>query len=637
MTELSISAELLAEGGIFAQGMSGFEFRPGQVAMATLVDQLINQPATQVVEAGSGSGKTLAYLVPVLSRRQRIVISTASHFLQEQLFSKDIPLVKNVLGTQQSVVVLKGRNNYLCPHFAEKRIHQAGAIPAPLHAMAEKLLSLYSGLSTKNSYNGDLSRLQCPPELSTLLSCSSEECLNKICPAYDRCPLMRARKAARYADVVIINHSLLLAGQLDKLHSVDEPQARQLMVVIDEAHRLMDFAQAPGSLRISSRQLNFFFRECNKVVQQQAPEQLQVLQYLQRADRAVKDLYLQVPSLTNYRRAEHAAIIEQFLQGLVGLQRWFQAFLERDAALKRLAMRCAKIISKLQAIVDAQGLCSVQARGRSFVLQNIPVSTLEAVRALIGKHDNQSLLLTSATLSVGGSPDVFLNRLGLNQDCYTRIEEHHRYSQRACLYLPNKTVEPCDNDFQAVFDKHLQLFLERVPGRVLVLFSSHRALKASAMQLGLDNEQGARRSVLVQGQQPSHQLISAFRQSSSAILLGTGSYWEGFDLSGAALSAVVIDKLPFASPTQPLVNLRSHYLQRHGVDAFKEYLLPEAAMRLRQGCGRLLRRINEKGVIMLADSRLTKRDYGEFFLASLPDMPVIDSLDQITRFYEHKL
>lgn len=632
MTELSISAELLAEDGVFSQGMPDFEFRPGQVAMATLVDQLINQSSTKVIEAGSGSGKTLSYLVPVLSRHQRVVISTASHFLQEQLCSKDIPLVKTILGTQQTVAVLKGRSNYLCPYFAEKRINQAGAIPTSLHSMAEKILTLYGGLSPKNNHNGDLSYLQCPPELSNFLSCSSEDCLDDLCPAYERCPLMQARKSANYADVVIINHSLLLAGQLDKLQAQDEPKSHRLTVVVDEAHRLMDFAQAPGSLRLSSRQLQVFFRECRRVVQQYAPEQLQVLKYLQRADGAVAVLYQQVPSSMDYHRAEHVAIVEQFLQGLVGLQRWFQAFLERDVALKNLAVRCANIVSKLQAILDAPGLCCVQSHGRSFVLQNIPVDTLEAVRRLINQHTDNPLLLTSATLSVGGSPDVFLSRMGLDQDCYSRIEEHHRYNQRACLYLPNKTVEPSDPSFQVVLDKQLRLFLEQVSGRVLVLFSSHRALQASAAQLALNNERGAERLLLVQGQQSSQQLISAFSQSSSAILLGTGSYWEGLDLSGAALSAVVIDKLPFASPTQPLVSLRSHYLQRHGVDAFREFLLPEAAMRLRQGCGRLLRRINEKGVIMLVDSRLTQRDYGEFFLTSLPQMPIIDSLDQVAHF-----
>lgn len=632
MTELTPSAELLSEGGVFAKGMPGFEFRAGQVAMATLVDQLIKQPGINVIEAGSGSGKTLAYLVPVLSKCQRVVISTASHFLQEQLFSKDIPLVKRVLGTGQSIAVLKGRNNYLCPYFSEKRLNQAGLIPASLRAMAEKIIASHGGVSSQASFNGDLSRLSCPPELLTLLSCTSEECLREYCPAYDRCPLMRARRAACYADVVIINHGLLLAGQLDNLQAFDEPQPRSLMVVVDEAHRLMDFAQAPGSLRLSSRQLQVFFRECKKVVHQQAPEQRQVLQYLLRADRVVAGLYQKTPSLSPYRRPEHAAIVEQFLQGLVALQTWFDAFIERAAALKNLAVRCTQIIAKLRAVLDGQGLCCVQSRGRGFVLQNIPVTTLEAAQVLLKKHTDKSFLLTSATLSVGGSGNVFLRRLGLDQKCYTRIDEHHRYNQRACLYLPNKSTEPSNENFHALFDSLLKHFLEKVSGRVLVLFSSHQALEWSAKQLILDNQQGAQRRVLVQGQQPNQQLISAFSQSSGAILLGTGSYWEGLDLSGAALSAVVIDKLPFASPTQPLVSLRSDYLQRHGVDSFREYLLPEAAMRLRQGCGRLLRRINEKGVIMLADSRLTQRDYGEYFLASLPEMPIIDSLDQVSRF-----
>ncbi len=635
---------MLSANGPVAEVLDNFSARSSQQQMTTLVEQAFVSANNVIIEAPSGSGKTLAYLMPIFAQNKKAIISTATHYLQNQLYRQDIPLLQQALSTTRKVAVLKGRYNYLCPYYLDK--NSSGA---PLYdkrnlakgasdthnrksqltaAMRSILLCIAQKFRESNC--GELSVLA--PELDASLrayvTCSAEECLGKACPQFSRCPLMRARQQAQQADIVIVNHSLLFSDRLMRREQLGSLLPESEVVVIDEAHRLADFAQRQIGEHLSSQQLSRFCRDAFDCIQRCTPEQRALLAFLKHLQQVIARLNETVPSLDHYDRRQHISIIDQLLTALYRLEAWLEPLLDRDIGLTELSIRAQLLQRKLRKIKAPSGLCWVEARPHGCILHNVPLELSALVQEIIAETE-ACWVFTSATLSVVGSPDRFIQSLGLTCCSFYRLDSEINYQQNACLYLPILTVEPGHPEYNGQLVTTVNSLVEFVNGRHLFLLSSHYALNQAANSLqGMTDL-----PLFIQGTADNYQLIEKFKRSDNGILLGTGSFWEGLDLSGVSLSTVIIDKLPFASPEEPLIKLRADELNEHGVDSFQHYLLPDAVIRLRQGCGRLLRRLQDRGIIMLADPRLHSKPYGPVFLESLPAMQRCSSLEPLADFF----
>lgn len=622
------SAQLLGTDGPIARVLERFTPRVGQQRMAALVEAALLEKSSIVVEAPSGAGKTFAYLVPVIAHNKKVIISTATRQLQNQLYQQDIPLVQAALGSSRAVAVLKGRRNYFCPYYAEKYLHSEGLLPAALRAPMTVLWQRF-----RASQHGELNRLL-GKESSSLVpyaTSSSEDCLGQGCPHYQRCPLIQARRRAQLADIVVVNHSLFFSDQVMRKEHFGELLPSVDAIVIDEAHRLAEFGQTIVGARLTSRQLDSFCRDAIDTLQRVAPELRQVRGFLHKLEHVLLKLRRFAPSIQGRESEQHIAVVDQLLKGFSSLASWFGEFAERDLELAELLIRTQLIVQKLSRIKHNEGLCRLQPSGRGFILKNVPIDLSSQVRELF-LETNGSWIFTSATLSVGEKADRFKGALGLQELPFERVDSEINYRENARLYTPVLPVDPDHPDYSEHLVEKLIPLLELIEGRALILFTSHSALKRVASLLRMQDKytlfvQEADKNAL-----DNTRLVQQFKGCGRGVLLGTGSFWEGLDLAGIPLSCVVIDKLPFASPQDPLIKLRGQELLKYGVDSFQHYLLPDAVIRLRQGCGRLLRRVSDKGVIMLADPRLHNKSYGSVFVESLPAMQRANELEPLQHF-----
>ncbi|WP_101759315.1 ATP-dependent DNA helicase [Oceanicoccus sp. KOV_DT_Chl] len=638
------SAELLSANGPFAQQWSRFLPRIGQQQMAEAIqlliesdvtnDTVVNQPL--VLEAPSGSGKTLAYLVPIIQYGRRVIISTASRYLQNQLCRHDIPLVAKILQKSPRVALLQGRKNYLCPYYLEQHLKTSklGVLPALArikqfyHTTGYGELSKYESLLT--------------PQIHPLVSCDNDDCLGQRCPQFDRCPLMLARAKAQCADILVINHSILFSDKVMRRESLGDLLPEVDLVLVDEAHRLADFADTILGQQVSSKKIKAFCKQAQDVLVEFCPEQRSLLKFISQVTAVADQLGGKLPSLVDYEAFRHRAVVMHWVGVFDRMASSLQQLEQRDQILLELSIKSQHLLACLTAIASSEGLCWVQARTNGFLMQSIPLH-LSALLQDLQQESNARWAFTSATLSVADDPSRFLSSLGLPPASFNRMSSEIDHQQQAILYLPPLPVEPEHAEFIECFASHLLSLIEQVDGRVLVLFSSYQYLEQTASLLAsktsrtllIQKTSANKRGVAAAGGD-NFQLIQQFKACNNGVLLGTGSFWEGLDLSGVPLSAVVIDKLPFAPPDSPLIQLRAAELAAHGVDSFEHYMLPAAVIRLRQGCGRLLRRPSDRGVIMIADKRLLSKPYGRVFLASLPVMAQVTSLPLVTDFLARK-
>lgn len=627
--------EAFSRQGPLARSLPGFVPRAGQRRMAQAVAEAIEDRDVLLVEAGTGTGKTYAYLVPVLAAGLRVVVSTGTRNLQDQLFRRDLPALAGALGRPVHVALLKGRANYLCRH----RLALALESP-PAGRRESRWLDRIRAWSLSTA-SGEIAEVPGVPEDAFIwpkVTSTAENCLGQSCAEFQRCHVVRARREALKADVVVVNHHLLLADMALKEEGFGELLPGADAVVVDEAHQLPEVASRFFGASVGTRQLRGLAADARAEAVNAGAWDREVELAVDALDRAAADLAVQTPAGgARVPWPQLPAGIEPALgaveDGLARLAQVVGEYEDRSAGLEAVARRARSLSDRLDLIrAGGEGfeLRWLEGGRRNLSLHAAPVDAARAL-ALHVTGKPCGWVFTSATLAVGEDFSTFLARLGLETARTLKLDSPFDFATRTRLYLPRDLPAPADPAHTGRVVELALPLLEAAGGRAFMLFTSHRALREAARLL---REQGLPYPLLVQGDEPRNRLLDRFRTLGNAVLLGTQSFWEGVDVRGPALSVVLIDKLPFAVPDDPLLKARLDSAREAGGEPFRDIQLPQAVLSLKQGIGRLVRDENDAGLAVVCDPRLTSRGYGRVFLSSLPPMPVIRSGAEAVAFLE---
>ena len=628
---------LLSDHGPFVDLVSGFRSRSEQRAMAQYVVWAIESGANLVVEAGTGVGKTFAYIVPAILSGKRVLISTGTRYLQDQIYLTDLPLVLEALGMATDVAVLKGRANYLCL----ERLQQAWQSRALDEQNDRLVASVYRWSQT--TADGDISDFDEMGEDDALwqsLTSTSENCLRADCPRFDQCHVFKARERARQADVVIVNHYLLLADMSLKEQQVGGLLPDMDTIIVDEAHQLNAVADQFFSISFSGSQCMRFLCDLRLVGDQvKTPTLMNAAAELEDALRHMWRAFDKLPERSMTRDALEHDEVEAARRALAGALEQLAVLLKplrvQSEQLSNLADQAATLHEQFNIVCSSDGdRIGWYQRGRStFHLH--ATSLTETTQVFSDKYQlyNANWIYTSATLSLDGDFTYFLNQVSLDQNCTcVALDSPFDYAEQAALYVPENIPAPNDPGHTAcVVDIGCRL-LEMAQGGVFFLFTSHRALREAARRLA--DRSGY--TLLVQGNAPKVELINRFRETPRTVLLGTAGFWGGVDVRGSGLRCVIIDRLPFDSPEDPLTKGRIRKAKEQGRNYFMERSLPEAVISLRQGVGRLIRDETDMGVVMIADKRLRTKSYGKIFLDSLPPMKHCGQLESLHLYLKQR-
>ncbi len=629
--------ELLGPDGPLAAHVPGFAPRVQQQTLCAAVGRILDTGGVLVAEAGTGTGKTYAYLAPALLSGAKVIISTGTRNLQDQLFHKDLPVVRTALGLSSQVALLKGRSNYLCLH----RLH------ATLAAGRLKNRQLVSELHqvwawAEQTVNGDVAEVAEVAEDSPIwrqVTSTTDNCLGGECPHIQDCHVVKARRRALEADLLVINHHLLFADLVLREQGFAELLPGADVVILDEAHQLAEVAGQFFGLSLSGRQLLDLARDSQVEQSRDAGDDAELGERALGLERAAAALRLSLgePSrrLPWADLAGEPTVAESCQALALALDRLGEALdaaAPRGKGLETCARRCKDLqerLEQLTAAPDGEHVQWLETRGRGFFLNLTPLDVGPTFRDHMARCQN-AWVFTSATLAVGESFAHFIAGLGLGEPETLRLDSPFDFPRNALLYHPEALPNPTADHFtRAVVEAALPV-LEASRGRAFMLFTSYRALREAAALLDgrLDYP------LLVQGGLPRGELLERFRRLGNAVLLGTGSFWEGVDVRGPALSCVIIDKLPFASPGDPVLAARIDALRRRGGNPFLDHQVPAAVIALKQGVGRLIRDVDDRGVLMLCDPRLLTKPYGRLFLDSLPAMTRTRRLERVQQFFE---
>lgn len=629
--------------------LPGYAPRRGQVELARAVADTFSRGGVLLAEAGTGTGKTLAYLLPAVLAHRKVVVSTATKTLQAQIVHKDVPLLAAALGRTIAAVQLKGRENYLClrrfERFRARPLFRFAAEAGPYERM-----SAWAG-ATQTGDRADLTGV--PEDYAPWREvCSTTDtCWGGKCPRQEDCHFLRHRRAAQKAQVVVVNHHLFFADLAVRAASDAEVIPRYGAVVFDEAHHLESVATQYFGTRVSSFRLAELLRDAGRQAPARAasakrgrtrakapqpPDREGAL--LDAVAEAGDGLWRALPradSPLRLRGALPAAGAAGLAALLDALGRWSDHLAPREAASQEsenLARRVKDLIADLSVFAappHAGEVRWLEARGRGVFLHAAPVEVGPALGGeLFGGRT--PVVLTSATLRVGGSFDYLAGRLGVTADRRElTVESPFDHARQGLLYVPAGVPEPNDPSFAAAAAREIRDILSASQGRAFCLFTSHRVLQAVAAAL----RGTLPYRLLVQGEEPREALLAEFQRDVHSVLLGAQAFWEGVDVPGEALSAVIIDRLPFASPGDPLVEARVEALRNRGEAPFSAYQLPAAAMALRQGVGRLLRRVEDRGVVAVLDRRFVEASYAAYLRRSLPPFPLTRDPGRVRAFF----
>jgi len=599
--------------------------------MAEAVAEAIANRDKLVVEAGTGTGKTFAYLVPALLSGRKTIISTGTKALQDQLYHRDLPLVGKAMGRPVTTALLKGRANYLCP----QRLDQ---VTDPASMLLEDLNEVRQWRYRTTS--GDKAELIEVPEDSPiwpLVTSTAENCLGQKCPEYAKCHVVKARRAAQEADLVVVNHHLLLADLAMKEEGFVEFLPGAEAIILDEAHLVPDLAVQFFGVSLGSRELERLVEEVRAATLPfSQPELNRRVDALQTA---IRNLRADAPRQEG--RHELGEVMTELREPLDVLSHTIRDVEVALAELGDASVEIEKLHEQIFGVAERltiltgedswDGLRWLEVHPRSLRLHLTPLDVSAKLNGLI---DNgfQSWIFTSATLAIAEDFSHFGSRMGLAGVAGLTFPSPFSLDQNGLIYLPADMPQPSDPAHTDAMLEAVTPLLDFTSGGMFCLFTSHRALNNAKKWFKANNPTLGGRTLLAQGDAPRDDLLRRFRQIGDAVLLGTGSFWEGVDVRGPALSIVAIDKLPFASPADPLMMARLEYLRRQGVNGFMEHQLPLAALSLKQGAGRLLRDHTDYGVVVLCDPRITGKRYGKVFLQCLEPMPSTSALNEVSSF-----
>lgn len=630
------SADLLGNHGPFVESKPGFSARAEQQQLASAIDLCIEEDNVLVGEAGTGVGKTFAYLVPAITCGKRVIISTGTRHLQDQLFHNDLPVVKRTLGRNPRTALLKGRANYLC----RARLERALQNPVLRTPQFKSQLAQIRHWATQTR-TGDIAEVLEVPETSEIWSyvtSNDDFCADHSAEEQAGCFINRARKKAMDATLIVVNHHLFCADLALKEGDFGEILPDTEVVVIDEAHQLPDTAAVFFGRRLSSRQLLDLARDSLSEFLTEAPDVEEIRDRSARLEKSVRDFRLSMgvePRRDAWATVENEpgvpGALDHLRESLELLFEPLDVASVRGKGLEGCRRRCLEHMEVLESYTnlrDEDYIHWFETYRTGFSLNLTPQTVAKPFSTALGQL-NCSWVFTSATLAVNGSFEHFKSQLGIEDANEILLDSPFDYKKNAMLYLPANMPQPQEQGFNDAVLAVARQVVNASSGRCFVLFTSHRSLAWVAAELKRDCQY----PILVQGQMPKRELVDAFQAMGNAVLLGTSSFWEGVDVRGHALSAVIIDKLPFASPGDPVLQARIRHLQNNGINAFSEFQLPKAILTLKQGVGRLIRDVDDRGVLVICDPRLQTRDYGNTFLNSLPAMRIVQNPLSVENFF----
>ncbi|MDH4046701.1 MAG: ATP-dependent DNA helicase [Gammaproteobacteria bacterium] len=598
--------------------------------MAESVAEAIDGLDKLVVEAGTGTGKTFAYLLPALMSGRKTIISTGTKALQDQLYHRDLPLVSKAVGRPVTTALLKGRANYLCLHRIETALPPDG-----LHADLDAARQWRHRTSTGD--RAELTEVAEDSSIWPLVTSTAENCLGKQCEFYQDCHVVKARRAAQEADLVVVNHHLLLADLAMKEEGFIEFLPGAEAIILDEAHQIPDLAAQFFGISLGSRELERLVDELRAATLPFANRQLD--KCIDKVQTATQILRAESPRTEG--RHELSAVIAEIRTPLADLQIALQNLLvplgelvDASIEIDKLNEQLISVASRLSQLVSDDswdGLRWLDVNPRSVRLNLTPLDVADTLRGLMnGGH--QAWIFTSATLAIGDDFSHFADRMGLAATPGLSFPSPYALDKHGLIYLPPGLPAPSDAEHTEKMLAAVMPLLDMTSGGMFCLFTSHRALNAARKWAKRNKRRLGGRPLLIQGDAPRDDLLRRFRDHRNAVLFGTGSFWEGVDVRGQALTVVAIDKLPFASPADPLMMARLEFIRRRGGNGFSEHQLPQAALALKQGAGRLLRDQADYGVVVLCDPRITSKSYGKVFLKCLEPMQTTDSIDDVAVF-----